>query len=96
MFCGNDEHRCIHEQLDRIEERVNQMSTSMTNLQAADDALKAEVVQVLADVATAIANANNGANPAIDQVAADVQAQIAALKAGDPIQPIQQPPTPAS
>ena len=58
---------------------------ALDNLQAADAALKAEVTTFLADVAARLANAPDPA--AVQAVADDVNAEVAALQAADPASP---------
>ena len=56
--------------------------SALANLQAADQELKDEVTAFLADVAARLANAPDPA--AVQAVADDVNAEVAALQAGDP------------
>lgn len=56
--------------------------TALDNLQAADTALKNEVVTFLQDIAARLANAPDPA--AVQAVADDINAQVTALQAGDP------------
>ena len=58
--------------------------TALQDLQAADAALKAEVATFLADVSTALSNAGSASDPAVEQVVSDINAEVAALQAGDP------------
>ena len=50
-------------------------------MQAADEALKAEVSTFLADIATALQNAGSANDPAIAQVVSDINDEVAALQA---------------
>ena len=78
--CGSDWAEVVRI-LGRIERNQEITLSALTDLQAADEALKAEVVAFLADIATAL----SADDPAIEQVVADINAQVAALQAGDPV-----------
>jgi hypothetical protein len=73
-----------HAKLDKIIDRAEKIMSTLTDLQAADTALKTEVAAFLADVAAALQNAA-GDPAAIEQVVADINGQVAALQAGDPV-----------
>lgn len=67
-----------------ITTRLEKIMTALADLQAADTALKTEVATFLADVATALTNA--GTDPAaIEAVVTDINAEVAALTAADPV-----------
>lgn len=68
-------------QLDRIEQNQEKIMSALSDLQAADAALKAEVATFLADVATAL----SADDPDIESVVSDINAQVAALQAADPV-----------
>ena len=59
--------------------------TALQDLQAADAALKTEVSTFLADVSAALAGSGSASDPAIEQVVSDINAEVAALQAGDPV-----------
>ncbi|HEY2090040.1 MAG TPA: hypothetical protein VGH54_28965 [Mycobacterium sp.] len=63
----------------------------VTNLQAADTALKAEVTQAITDWQAALAS-SNGDQAAIDAVAADMNATVTQLQGADPATPPATPP----
>ena len=65
--------------------------SALTDLQAADTALKTEVAQFLADVSAAL-SAND---PDVEAVVTDINAQVAALQAADPGVVVTPPVTPA-
>jgi hypothetical protein len=65
--------------------------TALQDLQAADAALKAEVATFLTDIQTALTNAGSANDPAIAQVVADINAEVAALQAADPATPAPAP-----
>jgi outer membrane murein-binding lipoprotein Lpp len=71
-----------------INAKVGVILTALADLQAADQALKDEVAAFLADIAAAL----SGADPQVESVVSDINAQIAALKAADPAAP---PPPPS-
>jgi hypothetical protein len=54
--------------------------TALTDLQAADSALQAEVATFLADIAAKLSESD----PDIESVVADINAQVASLQAADP------------
>lgn len=58
--------------------------TALQSLQDADTALKAEVTTAIQDWAAQLANANSANDPAIQAVADDMNAQVAALQGADP------------
>ena len=55
--------------------------SALTDLQAADASLKAEVATFLADVAAAL----SADDPDIEAVVSDINSQVAALQAADPV-----------
>lgn len=61
------------------------MGTGLTNLQAADAALQAEVTQILTDIQTALANDDPDA--AVQAAADIVNTAVTNLQAGDPAPP---------
>jgi hypothetical protein len=78
-----------------IIERLDSMSEEITELQAADTALDNEITTFLADIATALANANAaGDAAAIDAVVADINAKVAQMQAADPVTATPPPATP--
>jgi len=77
--------------IDSLTAKAGDMATALENLQAADTALKQEVVTFLADQAAKVAASSD---PAMQAVANDINAQTAALAAGDP--GVVVPPAPAS
>ena len=74
--------------------RTETIMSALTDLQAADEALKAEVATFLADIATALQNAGSANDPAIAQVVSDINDEVAALQANDPATPTPAPPAP--
>ena len=72
------------EQLDRIERTQEKIMSDISDLQAADAALDAEITTFLADVATALTNAAGDAS-AVEAVVADINAKVAQLQAADPV-----------
>lgn len=70
-------------QLAEINEKLGRIMSALTDLQAADAALQAEVAQFLQDVVTAL----QAEDPDIEAVVTDLNTQVANLKAGDPVQP---------
>ena len=79
-------------QLAEIDKQLGGVMSALAELQAADEALKAEVSTFLADIATALQNAGSANDPAIAQVVSDINDEVAALQANDPAN--QQPPAP--
>ena len=77
------DHRAT--QLGDIRTQLEAIMTALDNLQAADAALKAEVTVFLADIAARLGNSPDEA--AIQAVADDVNAEVAALQAADPAAP---------
>jgi endonuclease/exonuclease/phosphatase family metal-dependent hydrolase len=69
--------------LERVERKIDQMGAGLTALQAADAALIAEVTAFLADVVTALQNADS--DTAVAAVATDVQNAVTNLQNGDPV-----------
>lgn len=82
----------IQDQLDRITRNEEKIMTALDNLQAADEALKAEVVTFLQDIATTLA----AEDPDIQAVADDINAQVASLQGGDPAAASQSPAAPVT
>lgn len=74
----------------RIIENQEKIMADLTNLQAADAALTAEVTTAITDWTTALQNAN-GDQAAVDAVRADMQAAVAKLQAADPATPAPAP-----
>lgn len=73
-----------------FQEILNRMETVMAaidNLKAADDALKAEVTTALTDFANALANSGSANDPAIQQVADDMNALVTQIQGADPAAP---------
>jgi hypothetical protein len=70
--------------LSRTETNQETIMTALDNLAAADTALKAEVVQAIADWQAALAAAGSANDPAIQAVADDMSATVAQLQAADP------------
>jgi hypothetical protein len=86
-------------QVAELKQEVTAMAGELVNLQAADTGLQTEVSTVLADFATALANAIANSDPAaIQKVADDMNAMSAQLAAADPNAPVTPPAggTPAS
>jgi len=85
----------LMDKLNAIDGKLDKIMADLTNLNAADTALQSEVAEILTDIVTALAGVNDQAG--VDAVTADLNTQIAKLKAGDPIQtPIVNPPVPTS
>jgi hypothetical protein len=70
--------------LDAIDKKMEEIMSALTDLQAADAALKAEVATFLADVSAALANSGSSDDPAIEAVVADINNEVAQLQAADP------------
>lgn len=75
-------HDSTHEMLTKILQNTEKIMADVTNLQAADAALKAEVTQAITDWRAQLAAAN-GDQAAVDAVTADMQATVAQLQAAD-------------
>jgi len=71
-------------------DQLGEIMSALSDLQAADQALKDEVATFLADIATVL----SGADPNIEQVVSDINAQVAALQAADPVANPPAPPNP--
>jgi hypothetical protein len=82
----------IQSLLELILRNQEKQMTALDNLNAADDALKTEVVTILADIQTAL----TAEDPDVQGVADSINAQIAALQAGDPVPPAAQTSPPAA
>jgi tRNA A58 N-methylase Trm61 len=89
IFWGG-QHREDHlpATLYRIEQKEDQIMSALTDLQAADTALKDEVATFLTDIAGRLGTVDDASAEA---VVADIQAEVAALKAADTTTP---PPPP--
>jgi hypothetical protein len=74
--------------LHRIEQKVDEIMSALTDLQAADTALKDEVAAFLTDIAGRLGTVDDAS---AEQVVADINAEVAALQAADPT---VTPPTP--
>lgn len=72
----------IHVMLIRILQNQEKIMADVTNLQAADNALKAEVTQAITDWAAQLSSAN-GDQAAVDAVTADMNNAVAQLQAAD-------------
>jgi DNA invertase Pin-like site-specific DNA recombinase len=70
--------------LHRIERKVDELMSALTDLQAADTALKDEVATFLTDIAGRLGTVSDAA---AEQVVADIQAEVAALQAADTTPP---------
>ena len=70
----------------RLEEKVDELMSALTDLQAADQALKTEVATFLADIAGRLGTVDDAS---AEQVVTDINAEVAALQAAD-----QPPPAP--
>jgi hypothetical protein len=85
-WCG-DTHGChdhLHQQLTRIETKLEDMMSALTDLQAADTALKNEVAAFLTDIAGRLGTVDDASAEA---VVADINAEVAALQAADTTTP---------
>lgn len=71
----------LRAQLNRIERNQEKTMSALTDLQAADAALKTEVATFLTDIAGRLGSVDD---PSAEAVVADIQAQVAALQAADP------------
>lgn len=80
----------IRADLADIKKEQKIMATGLDNLQAADSALQAEVVQILTDIQTALTNDDPDA--AVQAAADIVNKAVSDLQAGDPVQPPPPPP----
>jgi ABC-type transporter Mla subunit MlaD len=69
----------------RTNERLKDMATALENLLAANTEMKQEVVTAMANWATALQNANSANDPAIQQVADDINQTTQTLIASDPM-----------
>jgi hypothetical protein len=72
----------INGMLSRILQNTEKLMADVTNLQAADTALKAEVTQAITDWQAQLAAAN-GDQAAVDAVTADMNATVQQLQAAD-------------
>ena len=97
-ICGDREHeplcrtlQSLHDlfSLHGLHEKVDKIMSALTDLQAADEALKAEVAQFLTDIAGRLGTVDNASAEA---VVADIQAEVAALQGADPATPAPTPP----
>lgn len=86
-------HDSTHEMLAKILQNTEKIMADVTNLQAADVALKAEVTQAITDWQAAL-TAANGDQAAVDAVTADMNATVAQLQSSDPATPVTPPVTP--
>jgi hypothetical protein len=75
-----------------LHEKVDKIMSALTDLQAADEALKAEVAQFLTDIAGRLGTVDDASAEA---VVADIQAEVAALQGADPATPPATPPATA-
>jgi hypothetical protein len=80
-----------HAMLQKILQNTEKIMADVTNLQAADTALKAEVTQAITDWQAQLAAAN-GDQAAVDAVTADMQATVVQLQAADSSTPPAAPP----
>jgi hypothetical protein len=71
----------IGERLEHIDRRMEHIMTALSDLLAADDALKTEVATFLSDIAGRLSSVDDASAEA---VVADINAQIAALQGADP------------
>lgn len=81
-------HGCCGEilrRLDRNNETLERLVSAFDQLQQADTDLKNEVAQFLTDIAGRLGSVSD---PAAEDIAADIEAEVAALKAGDPALPV--------
>jgi uncharacterized damage-inducible protein DinB len=78
-----DPFHSVNQMLGKILQNTERIMADVTNLQAADNALKAEVTQAITDWQAALAAAN-GDQAAVDAVTADMQATVAQLQSSDP------------
>jgi hypothetical protein len=69
--------------------KVDVMAAGLTNLQAADTALQAEVIEILTDIQTALATDDPDA--AVQAASDIVNKAVTDLKAGDPNPPVTPP-----
>lgn len=67
--------------------RMETVMAAIDNLKAADDALKTEVTTALTDFANALANSGSANDPAIQQVADDMNALVTQIQGADPATP---------
>lgn len=70
----------VQASLKTLNTNVGKLMSALTDLQAADAALKTEVATFLADIAAAL----GAEDPDIESVVADINAQVAALQKADP------------
>lgn len=85
----------VNEMISRILQNTETIMANVTNLQAADAALKAEVTQAITDWTAQLAAAN-GDQAAVDAVTADMTATVTQLQAADSANAGTPPVTPAS
>jgi hypothetical protein len=83
----------IRTELATITTKLEIIMTALDNLAAADAALKSEVATAIADWAAQLAGSSAANDPAIQAVADDMQAQVAALQAADTAVPPATPPS---
>jgi len=77
--------------LDDIEVALGAILSALTDLQAADDALKAEVATFLTDISGRLTSGSVD-DTAAEAIAADINAEVEALKAADPATATPPPP----
>jgi hypothetical protein len=77
----------VKQLLTRLHEKADKIMSALTDLQAADASLRAEVATFLADIASAL----SAEDPDIETVVADINSQVAALQAADPAATTQSP-----
>lgn len=81
-------NRDLQKQLDLIASKEDVIMAALDDLQAADQVLKDEVAAFLADLADLAGQISGGVSAAdAEAVVADINAQVAALKAADPAAP---------
>lgn len=91
------ELQAIRQFLETSTRHQENIMSALDNLAAADNALKAEVTSAISDWAAALASANSANDPAIQAVADDMNAQVAALQSADPANvPASTPAAPAA
>jgi endonuclease/exonuclease/phosphatase family metal-dependent hydrolase len=81
--------------LQKILRNTEKIMADVTNLQAADTALKSEIATFIADWQAQLAAAN-GDQAAVDAVTADMQSTITQLQASDPAVTVTPPAPPAA
>ena len=70
----------VLERMGHTDKRLEKIMAALDDLKAADQALQTEVATFLADVVSAL----NAQDPDLEAITSDINAQIAALQAGDP------------